>query len=271
MLLNISDGSSDNVTRSKSPEFDGSGAESAETVELNVSKTPPTRHMTLRSATKTPVPENPIVPTPQTNTAEDPEEPQAMEPSKPSNDMGKGKKNKGKKRGKHQSKRQKKFVTFTLPNQRNIRKDMVDENCARLKIKYKQWSGNNQVKTVLHKSHLDFNSKSNIPTSQTIPGMCVLCPAKKYLPNNWDRDRHYNGVHIRNLIVVENTTALQCKCSEVRSRGWKKDRCTRNSHYHCTVCHWPRDRKAQLANHMVAKHNISSTAVAHLFSKEKKP
>ena len=102
-----------------------------------------------------------------------------------------------------------------------------------------------------------------------IPGMCILCPSKKYLCDNWDRDRHYNGVHIGNLIVIENTTALQCKCSDVRSRGWKKDRCTRNAHYHCMVCHWPRDRKSQLANHMVAKHNISSTAVAHLFNKQK--
>ena len=148
---------------------------------------------------------------------------------------------------------------------------MVDENCARLKINYKQWSGNNQVKPNMHKSHVNVNAASNIPTSQTIPGMCILCPAKKYLPNNWDRDRHYNGVHIRNLIVVENITALQCKCSKVRSRGWKKDRCTRNAHFHCTVCHWPRDRKQQLANHMVAKHNISSTAVAHLFNKQNEP
>ena len=271
MLAIILDASTDNVTRSKSPEFDDSGAESAETVELSVSKTPPARHMTLRSATKIPVPQNPIEPTPESNTGEDPEEPEPMQPSTPSSDVGKGKKNKGTKRRKKQSKRQKKFVTFTLPNQRNIRKDMVDENCAWLKIKYKQWSGDNQVKTVLHKSHLDVNSESNIPTSQNIPAMCILCPTKKYLASNWDRDRHYNGVHIRNLIVVENTTALQCKCSEVRSHSWKKDRCTRNSHYHCTVCHWPRDRKRQLANHMVAKHNISSTAVAHLFSKDKEP
>ena len=236
LLLNISDATSENVTRSKSPEFDDSGAESAETVELNVSKTPPARHMTLRSATKTPVPQNPIVPTPETNTAEDPEEPQAMEPSKPSNDMGKGKKNKGKKRGKHQSKRQKKFVTFTLPNQRNIRKDMVDENCARLKIKYKQWSGdNNQVMqntccinpilmSTLNQIFYSVNvqrygraagRRIGVPGIHTITvwcatGMCILCPLPKNIFQtigiSWDR--HYNGVHIRNLIVVENTTAL---------------------------------------------------------------
>ena len=268
LLLNISDDTFANVTRSKSPEFDDSGEDSAHTVELSVSKTPPARHMTLRSATKTPVPVNPIPQTPQDDTGNDPEEPQPMEPSKPSNEKGKGKRNKGKTGRKQTSKRQKKFVTFTLPNQRNIRKDMVDENCARLKINYKQWSGNEQVKSVLHKSHINFDAPSNIPTSQQIPGMCILCPSKKYIRDNWDRDRHYNGVHIGNLIVVENTTALQCKCSDVRSHGWKKDRCTRNAHYHCTVCHWPRDRKSQLANHMVAKHNISATAVAHLFHKE---
>ena len=119
-----------------------------------------------------------------------------MEPSKPSNEKGKGKRNKGKRGRKQTSKRQKKFVTFPLPNQRNICKDMVDENCAHLKINYKQWSGNEQVKSVLHKSHIKFDAPSNIPTSQEIPCMCILCPSKKYICDNWDQDRHYNGVHI---------------------------------------------------------------------------
>ena len=86
LLLNISDATLENVRRSKSPDFDNSGADSADTVELSVSKTPPARHMTLRSASKTPVPQNPIVPTPENNTSQDPEEPQSMEPSKPSNE-----------------------------------------------------------------------------------------------------------------------------------------------------------------------------------------
>ena len=86
LLLNISDATLENVTLSKSPDFDESGADSADTVELTVSKTPPARHMTLRSATKTPVPQNPIAQTPPNDTANDPAEPQPMEPSKPSNE-----------------------------------------------------------------------------------------------------------------------------------------------------------------------------------------
>ena len=117
LLLNISDATLENVRRSNSPDFEESGAESADTVELSVSKTPPARRMTLRSASKTPVPQNPIVATPDKITSEDPEEPQAMEPSKPSNQKRKDKKNKGKKRSKHESRRAKKFVTFTLPTQ----------------------------------------------------------------------------------------------------------------------------------------------------------
>ena len=117
LLLNISDATFENVTHSKSPEFDDSGADSADTVELSVSKTPPARRMTLRSTSKTPVPQNPIVPTPENNTSQDPEEPPSMEPSKPSNEKRKDKKNKGKKCGKHETSRAKKFVTFTLPTQ----------------------------------------------------------------------------------------------------------------------------------------------------------
>ena len=41
LLLNISDATLENVTRSKSPEFEESGADSGDTVELSVSKTPP--------------------------------------------------------------------------------------------------------------------------------------------------------------------------------------------------------------------------------------
>ena len=81
-------------------------------------------------------------------------------------------------------------------------------------------------------------------------------------------NRHYNAVHIPNLICIDNTVALQCKCSDVRSRGWEKDRSTRNSHYHCTVCHWPRDRIPQLVNHMISRHNTPASSIHHLNKKK---
>ena len=86
-----------------------------------------------------------------------------------------------------------------------------------------------------HKSQMAFRSKSKIPKDQDVPGNCLLCPLKKYIKDNWDLKRHYNAVYIANLIVIDQTVALQCKCSDVRSRGWDRDKSTRNSRYHCTV------------------------------------
>ena len=166
------------------------------------------------------------------------------------------------------NRKQKCSVTFTLPNQCNVRKDMVDENCEKLKIKYKQWEGDDQLKAKLHKSHIKYGNENQIPEAQEVPDICTLCPSKKYLRDKWDLNRHYNSVHIAKLIAVEETVALQHKCSDVRSRGWKKDKITRNAHYYCTVCHWLRDRPEQLANHMVCKHNIGPASVGHLSKKK---
>ena len=49
-----------------------------------------------------------------------------------------------------------------------------------------------------------------IPTNQEVPDNCILCPLKKYIRDNWDMNRHYNAVHIPNLICIDNTVALQC-------------------------------------------------------------
>ena len=133
-----------------------------------------------------------------------------------------------------------------------------------LKIKYRKWEGSTNEKTELHVSHVPFESESKIPDTQEIQSNCVLCPVKKYLKDNWDRDRHYNAVHIACIIVIEDVIALQCKCSAVRSQGWQKDKATHNAHYHCTKCHWPRDRISQSANHMVTKHDVPPNVVNHL-------
>ena len=172
-----------------------------------------------------------------------------------------------KKRRKSRTKKSK-TVTFTLPVQRSVRRDNVDEQCRTLNINYKKWEGTAEAKNHLHKSHIPFKKSSKIPRNQEVPGNCILCPLKKYIRDNWDMNRHYNAVHIANLICIDNTVALQCKCSDVRSRGWQKDRSTRNSHYHCTICHWPRDRIPQLVNHMISRHNTPSNIVRHLNKKK---
>ena len=77
-------------------------------------------------------------------------------------------------------------------------------------------------RTNFHKSHIPFKKSSMIPTNQEVPDNCILCPLKKYIRDNWDMNRHYNAVHIPNLICIDNTVALQCKCSDVRSHGWEK-------------------------------------------------
>ena len=157
-----------------------------------------------------------------------------------------------------------KSVSFTLPVQRSIRRDNVDEQCRTLNITYKWLEGTRDEKEEYHKSQMAFCSKSKIPKDQDIPGNCLLCPLKKYIKDNWDLKRHYNAVHIANLIVIDQTVALQCKCSDVRSCGWDRDKSTRNSHYHCTMCHWPRDRIPQLVNHTIMQHSIDVGLIRHL-------
>ena len=123
------------------------------------------------------------------------------------------------------------------------------------------------AKEQYQKSQMPFCSKSKIPKNQDIPGNCLLCPLKKYIKDNWDLKCHYNTVHIANLIVIDQTMALQFKCSNVRSCGWDCDKSTRNSHYHCIVCHWLRDRIQQLVNHMITQHNIDVGLISHLNKK----
>ena len=158
-------------------------------------------------------------------------------------------------------------MSFTLPLQRSVRRDNVDEQCRTLNITYKQWEGTKDEKEQYHKSQMAFRSKSKIPKDQDISGNCLLCPFKKCIKDNWDLKRHYNAVHIVNLIVIDQMVALQCKCSDRRSCGWDCDIGTRNSHYHCTVCHWLRDRIPQLVNHMITQHNIDAGLIRHLNKK----
>ena len=248
--------------RSDSSEFDTdvetdqapmNSDDSAETVTVEVTKTPPTR--LLRSASNK-------MDTPNSNAVH----------AQKKEDTSKKRKNKNAaqpaREAKRRCKSKPKSVSFTLPVQRSVRRDNVDEQCRTLNITYKWWEGTRDEKEQYHKSQMAFHSKSKIPKDQDVPGNCLLCPLKKYINDNWDVKRHYNAVHIANLIVIDQTVALQCKCSDVRSCGWDHDKSTRNSHYHCTVCHWPRDRIPQLVNHMITQHNIDAGLIRHLNKKK---
>ena len=216
-------------------------------------KTPATR--LLRSTSKK-------TETPNTNTVDKEKEQQTAKKRKNKNAAQPAR------QSKHACKSKAKSVSFSLPVQRSIRRDNVDEECRTLNIMYKQWDSTTDEKQQYHKSQMAFRSKSKIPKKQQVPGNCLLCPLKKYIKDKWDLNCHYNAVHITNLIVIDDTVALQCKCSDVRSPGWDRDKSTRNSHYHCTVCHWPRDRIPQLVNHMITRHNIDAGHISHLFKKK---
>ena len=255
--------------RSDSPEFDpdaetdtaaADSDASADTVTIEVTKTPPAR--VLRSSSK------------KSDTVDKDADQNNKEGEEGNSKKGTRNKRKNTVSPKPQEKRRRshknkgKSVSFTLPLQRSVRRDNVDEQCRTLHITYKRWEGTTEAKNQLHKSHIPFKKSSMIPTNQEVPDNCILCPLKKYIQDNWDMNRHYNAVHIPNLICIDNTVALQCKCSDIRSRGWEKDRSTRNSHYHCTVCHWPRDRIPQLVNHMITHHNTPASSIRHLNKKK---
>ena len=255
--------------RSDSPEFeldaetDAAAADSdasTETVTIEVTKTPPAR--VLRSSSK------------KSDTIDNDTDENNNKAEEGNSKKGKGNKRKNtvspKPQGKCRCSRKNKgkSVSFTLPLQRSVRRDNVDEQSRTLHITYKCWEGTAEEKNQLHKSLIPFKKSSMIPTNQEVPDNCMLCPLKKYIRDNWDMNRHYNAVHIPNLIRIDNTVALQCKCSDVRSRGWEKDRSTRNSHYHCTVCHWPRDHIPQLVNHMIRRHNTPASSIHHLNKKK---
>ena len=160
-------------------------------------------------------------------------------------------------------------VKFQIPPQRTICRDRVDQECRMLKIKYRHWTGTTEPKTQLHKSHCRFLDEDYFPNAQRIPGDCVLCPSQKYLKDNWDKRRHYRSTHQESLLVLDDIVMLQCKCSAIRSWGWDRDHSTRNAHYHCSICHWPRDKASQIRNHIRAIHGRSDSSLKHLKARER--
>ena len=155
--------------------------------------------------------------------------------------------------------------TIITYEKRSYRGDGVDEECERLQIKYRRWQGNDLPKEEPHASHLPFGTTPIIAVDQHQHDYCLLCPRQRALDENWDVQRHYRSVHELGHLVVNDTIIMVCKCSEVRSRGWKTDKSTRNRHFHCIICHHPRDNLHQIGNHMYKKHReISRSDVSHL-------
>ena len=159
--------------QSDSPNFDGdaetdqasvNSEDSAETVNLEVTKTPPT-HLLRSTSKKTDTP----------NT-------KAVDQQK-KQDTSKKRKNTNAAQPARQRKRRckskPKSVSFALPVQRSIRRDNVDEQCCTLNIMYQWWDGTTDEKEQYHKSQMAFRSKSKIPKNQEVPGNCLLCPLKK--------------------------------------------------------------------------------------------
>ena len=95
----------------------------------------------------------------------------AAQTEQPDDVLDKGKENdtskeKKKERKGKRNRKQKHSVTFTLLHQRNVHKDMVNEDCECLNIKYKQWQGEEQPKSKMHKSHIEFGNVNQILEAQ---------------------------------------------------------------------------------------------------------
>ena len=128
--------------------------DSAETVTVEVMKTPPM--CLLRSASKK-------TDTPNTNAVDQQKKQDTSKKRKNKNAAQPGRQHKGGCKSKPKS------VYFTLPLQRSIRRDNVDEQCCTMNITYKQWDSTTDEKEQYHKSQMPFRSKSKIPVTIIVP------------------------------------------------------------------------------------------------------
>ena len=162
--------------------------------------------------------------------------------------------------------KQRDFSKLTSIKQRHVRRDRVDEECARLGIVYKQWTPFNPEQTE-HASIFPANAEHFVPEAQDIPNWCMLCPRTRVLRDKAFAELHYKRVHHKRLIIIRNDKVLACKCSEIRSHG--SDNSTRNQHYHCTICFHAIKSADFLATHMLTQHEqVNLPEVRHLMEKE---
>ena len=181
------------------------------------------------------------------------------------NDNVPKKRGRGRPKGKATIKRRD-FSKPTSINPRHVRRDRVDEECARLGIVYKQWTPLNPEQ-MEHASIFPVNAQNYVPEQQDIPNWCMLCPRTRVLRDKAFAELHYKRVHHKRLIVIRDEKVLACKCSEIRSHG--SDNSSRNQHYHCTICFHAIKSADFLATHMLTQHDeINLPEVRHLMEKE---
>ena len=181
--------------RSSSPVFsigknNTNSDDSASTVELSVSRTRPAWHMRFWSVGKASQDTNnnsqdESRTKEQSDTQQSTTKNDQLEPSTPKKwytrqqqASANGKKRVAKKKSK---------VAFTLPHQRTIQRNGLDEQCHALNITYRRWPGTTEAKNYLHKSEVEFlNHNDYILANQPCLGDCILCPSQKYLQHMWD-------------------------------------------------------------------------------------
>ena len=150
-------------------------------------------------------------------------------------------------------------------HQHSVCGDGVDEQCAEKGIVYRRWVPNPDLQG--HISIRPFLDSTIVSDEQRVPGHCLLCPKMKYFIDRHSANYHYTHVHIVHCLVIEDYKILMCKCSDVRSRG--SDYRAHNRHYHCYQCYQPFDQPAQLAQHLIIKHQVEEKEVIHVIPKNK--
>lgn len=147
--------------------------------------------------------------------------------------------------------------------QKGKRRDRVD---VKYRDVYRKWKGPKFAER--HPSTIPAKWKNIISPLQHVPGYCVICPKSKEIYNHYDLKRHYKHMHRNGSYVVNGTTLLRCKCSDIKSQG--TDNYNRNAHYHCHLCQWPKKDREQLGIHLSSKHSLPFEEISHLFREPKK-
>ena len=143
--------------------------------------------------------------------------------------------------------------------------DGVDKQCAEKGIVYRRWVPNPDLEG--HISIHPFLDSTIVSDEQRVPGHCLLCPKMLYFIKRHSANYHYTHVHIVHCLVIEDYKILMCKCSDVRSRG--SDYRALYRHYLCYQCYQPFDPPAQLAQHLIIKHQVEEKHVIHVIPKNK--
>jgi len=125
---------------------------------------------------------------------------------------------------------------------------------------YRKWEG--QIYDGPHPTHIPVGSSDVIPSQQSVPGYCILCPMTRVIPSRYELRRHFRHLHVKYGITVQNTNIMACKCSQMKNHG--SDGTVRNLHFHCHKCHWPRTQWIQMYGHYTTQHNFRPEEVAHL-------